>query len=76
MSEPQSLREKADRCYRLARTIQDQRMATALLAYAADAEKEAAGLEAGLCSRAPFVGQGRLHCDTLEAERPSADLSK
>jgi hypothetical protein len=44
--------------------------------YAADAEKEATVLEAGLCSRAPFVGQGCLHCHTREAQRPSAGLSK
>jgi hypothetical protein len=47
MSEVQRLREKADRCHRLARTIFDEQMVKALREYAAEAEEEAAVLEAG-----------------------------
>jgi hypothetical protein len=54
MSEVQRLREKADRCLRLARTIFDGQMVQALRQYAAEAEKEAAVLEAGLRWRVAF----------------------
>ena len=48
MSEVQRLREKADRWHRLARSILDEQMVKALQECAADAEEEAAALEAGL----------------------------
>jgi hypothetical protein len=54
MGEVQRLREQADRCYRLARTIFDEQMVNALRKYAAEAEEEAAVLEAGLRGRAVF----------------------
>jgi hypothetical protein len=54
MSEVQRLREKADRCHRLARTIFDDQMVKALRDYAAEAEEEAAVLEAGLRRRVGF----------------------
>ena len=54
MSEVQRLREQADRCRRLAHTMLDERMEKALREYAADVEKKAGVLEAGLCCRAVF----------------------
>ena len=48
MSEVQRLREKADRWHRLARSIFDEQMVKALRKCAAEAEEEAAALDAGL----------------------------
>jgi hypothetical protein len=44
MCQLERLREKADLCYRLADTIFDEQLVKALLEYAAEAEKKAAGL--------------------------------
>jgi hypothetical protein len=55
MSEVQRLREKADRCHRLARTIFDEQMVKALREYAAEAEEEAAVLEAGSRLTTPLI---------------------
>jgi hypothetical protein len=54
MSEVQRLREKAARWHRLARSIFDEQMVKALRKCAADAEEEAAALEAGLRRRVAF----------------------
>jgi hypothetical protein len=60
MGEVQRLREQADRCHRLARTIFDEQMMKALRKYAAEAEEEAAILEAGLRGRAVFEAPGSI----------------
>ena len=54
MSEVQRLREQANLCHRLVRTMLDERMAKALQEYAADVEKKAAVLEGELCCRPVF----------------------
>jgi predicted nucleic acid-binding Zn-ribbon protein len=66
MSEVQRLREQADRFHRLARTIFDEQMVKALREYAAEAEQEAAVLEAGLRRLAMFEAASAIIVPVIE----------